>query len=288
MDVLGKVERLSIKVGEYGEVTLIDVMPRLIPTENATADYAIAEAARVSYGEGTKQMSNDETLIRYLMRHSHTSPFEMCELKFYLNIPIVVARQIIRHRTASVNEYSARYSTVKDQFFVPSEVRKQSTSNRQGSEGEVDPKVGESFIAYVEGVNQHLYESYMEFMEKGVTREQARMVLPLTTYTRMYWKIDLHNFFHFVLLRMDEHAQKETRDFARAMYELAKQVFPISCKAFEEYHLNAVKLTMLEVQAIQSDSLVLNSPNARERQEWEEKKKHLFGVSGWGSRASTD
>ncbi len=275
-DVMGGAGRWEIKVHEHGLVALVDVMPRLVPV-GKTADFAIVQAARVSYGEGTKQVNEDRGLIRYLARHRHTTPFEMVEFKFHHVMPIFVARQWIRHRTANVNEYSARYSVVRDRFFkpTPENVRRQSTSNRQGGDEAMDGATAREFLDYLDEVERS-YERYQHFMDKGVAREIARIALPASVYTEWYWKIDLHNLFHFLSLRMDPHAQQEIRDFANAMFELIKPIVPIAAEAFLDYNLGGLHLTRLEVEAMKSGQPI-DTTNKREAAEWEEKRKKLFG-----------
>jgi len=266
--------RWEIKVHDHGLVALVDVMPRLVP-EGKTADFAIVQAARVSYGQGTKQVSEDRGLIRYLSRHRHTTPFEMVEFKFHHVMPIFVARQWIRHRTANVNEYSARYSVVRDRFYHPSieTIRKQSGSNRQGGTEPVDEATAQEFLDYLTRAEEE-YASYEKLMEKGVAREIARIGLPVNVYTEWYWKIDLHNLMHFLSLRMDAHAQQEIRDYATAMFELIKPIVPIAAEAFVDYHLESMHLTRLEIEALKSGG-PLASDNKRENAEWDEKKKRL-------------
>ena len=206
-DVMDGAARMEVKIHEHGLVALVDVMPRLVP-QGQTADSAIVQAARVSYGQGTKKVSEDRGLIRYLLRHRHTTPFEMIEFKFHVVMPIFIARQWIRHRTANVNEYSARYSVVPDRFYVPSNdnVRAQSASNRQGGEAPVDVGTAEEFLGWLGEVEQQ-YERYQQMLDKGVTRELARIALPVNVYTEWYWKCDLHYTLHFLSLLMDSHAQ---------------------------------------------------------------------------------
>src|SRR5215213_5039830 len=251
-DVMGGSGRWEVKVHDHGLVALIDVMPRFAPV-GKTADYAIVQAARVSYGEGTKQVNEDTGLIRYLARHRHTTPFEMVEFKFHHVMPIFVARQWIRHRTANVNEYSARYSVVRDRFYHPSvdNVRKQSTSNRQGGEEQIDPTTAREFLDYLNDIERG-YSKYEQFLEKGVAREIARIALPASVYTEWYWKIDLHNLFHFLSLRMDAHAQQEIRDYANAMFALIRPIVPIAAQAFLDYNFGGMHLTRLEIEAIKS------------------------------------
>jgi thymidylate synthase (FAD) len=273
-DVMGGSARWEVKVHDHGLVALTDVMPRFAPA-GKTADFAIVQAARVSYGEGTKQVNEDTGLIRYLARHRHTTPFEMVEFKFHHVMPIFVARQWIRHRTANVNEYSARYSVVRDRFYHPSieNVRKQSTSNRQGGEEPMDAATAQDFLAYLDRVEKD-YEQYQKFIDRGVAREIARIALPASVYTEWYWKIDLHNLFHFLSLRMDAHAQQEIRDYADAMFELIRPIVPVAAQAFLDYNFGAVHLTRLEVEAMRTGQ-PLATPNKRENAEWDEKKRKL-------------
>lgn len=273
-DVMGNSARWEIKIHDHGLVALVDVMPRLAPA-GKTADYAIVQAARVSYGEGTKMVNEDRGLIRYLARHRHTTPFEMVEFKFHHCMPIFIARQWIRHRTANVNEYSARYSIVKDRFYRPSPdyIRKQSLTNRQGRDEMLDNATAEEFLAYLDRT-EALYADYEKLTEKGVAREIARIGLPVSVYTEWYWKIDLHNLMHFLSLRMDSHAQQEIRDYATAMYELIKPIVPIAAEAFIDYNLESMHLTRLEIDAIKSGQPI-NTSNKREAAEWEAKKARL-------------
>jgi len=273
-DVMGGAARWEVNVHDHGLVALVDVMPRLAPV-GKTADFAIVQAARVSYGEGTKKVNEDQGLIRYLARHRHTTPFEMVEFKFHHVMPIFIARQWIRHRTANVNEYSARYSVVRDRFYRPDieNVRKQSLSNRQGGEEPIDGATAQEFLDYLAKVEAS-YGDYQKLMDKGVARELARIGLPVNVYTEWYWKIDLHNLFHFLSLRMDAHAQQEIRDYATAMFNLIQPIVPIAAEAFLDYNLGAMHLTRLEIEAIRSGQ-PLNTQNKRETAEWEEKKKKL-------------
>jgi thymidylate synthase (FAD) len=273
-DVMDGAARWEIKVHDHGLVALVDVMPRFSP-EGKTADFAIVQAARVSYGQGTKQVNEDRGLIRYLARHRHTTPFEMVEFKFHQVMPIFVARQWIRHRTANVNEYSARYSVVRDRFYRPdvANVRQQSAANRQGGTEPADPKTAEEFCAWLDEMEKQ-YDRYQHFIDKGIAREMARIALPINVYTEWYWKIDLHNLFHFLSLRMDAHAQQEIRDYATAMFELVRPIVPIAAEAFLDYQLNSMHLTRLEIEALRTGK-PLESQNKRETEEWEAKRKKL-------------
>jgi thymidylate synthase (FAD) len=232
-----------IKVHEHGFVRLVDVMGD---------DSAIVQAARVSYGAGTKAINEDRGLIRYLMRHRHTTPFEMVEFKFHLKMPIFVARQWVRHRMASINEYSARYSEMKDEFYFPNtdDVRKQSKVNKQGSGVASETEVARDWMQWLRiGCSAQFYD-YMGAIKHGIARELARIGLPLNVYTEMYWKIDLHNLLHFLNLRMDKHAQKEIRDFANVIAGIVKQQCPLAYEAFEDYVLYAHTFSRQEMTYI--------------------------------------
>jgi thymidylate synthase (FAD) len=229
----------------HGYVVLVDYMGD---------DAAIVQAARVSYGAGTKSVRDDRGLVRYLMRHRHTTPFEMVELKLLVRLPIYVARQMIRHRTANVNEYSARYSVVPDEFDLPppGSVRRQSTRNRQGRGDALPPEVVDRFRTDLERVSADAYRSYTAALGAGVARETARLLLPLAYYTEWYWKSDLHNLFHFLSLRLDPHAQEEIRLYAAAVAEIARAVAPVATEAFEEFQLSGLALTRREQRAVRA------------------------------------
>jgi thymidylate synthase (FAD) len=199
----------------------------------------------------------------------------MVEFKFHHVMPIFVARQWIRHRTANVNEYSARYSVVRDRFYKPdaANVRLQSAGNRQGGQIPADPATAAEFCQWLDEMEKQ-YVRYQHFIDKGVSRELARIALPVNVYTEWYWKIDLHNLMHFLSLRMDEHAQKEIRDYATAMFELIKPIVPVAAEAFEDYQLNAVSLSRLEIESLRSGK-PLDSQNKRETEEWEQKRKRF-------------
>ncbi len=209
-------------------------------------DQAIVQAARVSYAAGTRTVSDDRTLIRYLLRHNHTTPFEMAEIKFLVRVPMDCWRQWIRHRTASINETSTRYSIAIDasQATPPDMWRRQAAKNRQGSEGMFDISTGRQLSAEECRLQQHAREVYRKRLDLGVAREQARKDLPLSTYTEAYWKIDLHNLLHFLNLRMDVQAQWEIRQYAETIgREIVRPMFPLVWEAFEDYLLSAVTLS---------------------------------------------
>jgi thymidylate synthase (FAD) len=213
-------------------------------------DSSIVQAARVSYGAGTKKVSDDRTLIRYLLRHRHTTPFEMAELKLLVRVPMDCWRQWIRHRTANVNEYSTRYSVAIDsaQATAPEQWRTQSSVNRQGSEGFLPADVGNTLTDSERAFQEAAEKLYFERLDAGVAREQARKDLPLCTYTEAYWKIDLHNLLHFLALRMDEHAQWEIRQYATTIGEqIVRPLFPVCWEAFEDYRRGAMFLSRLDV-----------------------------------------
>lgn len=234
----------KIPVLNDGFVCLVDVMGD---------DSSIVQAARVSYGEGTKRVSDDRTLIRYLMRHRHSTPFEMAELKFLVRVPMDCWRQWIRHRTANVNEYSTRYSVAIDsaQTTLPGEWRTQATSNRQGSDAPLAEDLGTRLTEEETAFQKHARDVYEARLEAGVAREQARKDLPLATYTEAYWKIDLHNLIHFLSLRMDSHAQWEIQEYSRAIGEaIVKPLFPVVWEAFEDYRQGAMFLTRLDKEVL--------------------------------------
>jgi thymidylate synthase (FAD) len=237
-------EPVEIDILDHGKVVLLDVFGN---------DARIAEAARRSYQKGTKQVNADRGLIRYLMRKRHTSPFEMAEVLFFLKLPILSARQLVRHRTANMNELSGRYSEMPEEFWIPEldDLGPQSKENNQGRAPMIDEIRAKMAQQHIKLASAQSYETYDRLLNvSNVSREVSRSVLPLNTYTELYWKCDLHNFFHFARLRMDHHAQKEIREMATAMYEAAKQFFPIAAEAFEDYILYAHTLSRLDLQLL--------------------------------------
>jgi len=216
-------------------------------------DESIVQAARVSYGRGTRKVQEDKALIRYLMRHRHTTPFEMCEIKLHVRVPMDTWRQWIRHRTANVNEYSTRYSIAIDsaQRTLPTAWRQQSTSKRQGSEGFLDKESGTELSESEAQLHEMARALYKERLDKGVAREQARKDLLLSTYTEAYWKIDLWNLLHFLGLRMDAHAQLEIRQYAETIgHQILSRWVPIAWAAFQDYQLDSVRLSSHDVQML--------------------------------------
>jgi len=228
---------------DHGFIRLVDYMG---------SDQAIVQAARVSYGVGTKKDRDDRGLIRYLMKNKHTTPFEMCEIKFHCKLPIFVARQWIRHRTANVNEYSARYSILEKEFFLPDpeEMRIQSKSNKQGRGEKLSDKEIQHGLALIEKGSENAYDAYEDLLAGGLSRELARMVLPLNYYTQWYWKIDLHNLLHFLKLRMDPHAQSEIRAYADRIACFLMTWVPISYEAFRDFQLENVELSKAQIEVI--------------------------------------
>ena len=246
-------------------------------------DADVVQAARVSYGAGTKTPSDDRGLIRYLMRHRHTTPFEMVEFKFHIRAPIFVARQWLRHRTASVNEMSARYSVVDTGYFLPETLRTQSSTNKQCSGQDLD---GTEFLLLKQKAACDLaFHTYDELLKKGCSRELARTHLPQSTYTEFYWKINLHNLLHFLKLRLDDHAQKEIRDLAEQVATHVKTLVPVTWEAFEDFELGAVTLSRLEVEALRTGAHMLG-PGATKREENEFKEKIIL-LSNAGPRGES-
>ncbi len=239
---------IPVPVLDHGFIRVIDYMGD---------DAAVVQAARVSYGRGTKKVQDDAGLINYLMRHRHTTPFEMCEIKYHVKLPIFVARQWIRHRTANVNEYSARYSILDKEYYIPApgQLAAQSSANRQGRgavlEGEEAARVLDilkgdaerTYGHYEEMLNQDSGGSVLDDGRSGLARELARMNLTLNTYTQWYWKIDLHNLLHFLSLRADPHAQYEIRAYADAMMDLLRRWVPLTAAAFEDYRMGGAALS---------------------------------------------
>ncbi|MEL0246671.1 MAG: FAD-dependent thymidylate synthase [Alphaproteobacteria bacterium] len=245
---LDKVLYKPFKVLDHGFVRVIDYMGD---------DSSIVQAARVSYGKGTKKLNQDKNLINYLLSHRHTTPFEMNEIKFHIKLPIFIARQWIRHRTANVNEYSARYSILDNEFYIPkaNDVKPQSQLNNQGREGEIEKDLKKHYLSLIKENAKINFSSYKHLLnvdedgntldEKrpGIARELARMVLPLSSYTQWYWKIDLHNLMHFLALRFDDHAQYEIRVYAKVMLDLVKKWVPLTYDAFIRNRVNSLTLS---------------------------------------------
>ena len=229
----------AIKCLDKGFVRLVDSMG---------GDDAIVQAARVSYGQGTSKVSQDRGLIRYLMRHRHTTPFEMVEFKFHCKMPIFVARQWVRHRTANINEYSLRYSEARDEFYFPDpeHIQFQSALNKQGRSGEVPLELKQKVLDYFKEISERSFTMYQELNEAGIARELARSLLPVNIYTEWYWKNDLHNLLHFIGLRSDSHAQYEIRVYSDAMTEFVKAVAPFAWEAYQDYVVHGMRFSRIE------------------------------------------
>lgn len=274
-----------IPVLDHGFIRVVDYMGD---------DAAIVQAARVSYGRGTKQVSQDKGLINYLMRHWHSTPFEMCEIKFHVKLPIFVARQWIRHRTANVNEYSARYSIMDKEFYIPTPemLSPQSKKNHQGrAEGTaLSPAESARVLEILKGDSERVYGHYEELMnasadgnvldveKSGIARELARMNLTMNYYTQWYWKIDLHNLMHFLMLRADNHAQYEIRAYADAMIDVVKKWVPFAHEAFEEHRLHGVRLSrsgMGVVKRMIAGETVTQETSGLTKREWDELQASL-------------
>ena len=299
VDELDSFLGVPFSVLDDGFVRVIDYMG---------SDESVVQAARISYGQGTKKVREDRGLIRYLMRHRHTTPFEMCEIKLHVRVPMDCWRQWIRHRTANVNEYSTRYSEAIDaaQRTAPSEWRFQNTGNRQGSSEAVPSTVGDDLSQREEELQKFSRDVYQERLDSGVAREQARKDLPLSTYTEAYWKIDLHNLLHFLSLRMDQHAQQEIRSYANVIgNDIVAKWCPIVWEAFLDYRINAHVFSGVEYSLVQ-EIITGNNQTAvklaeetgmlsygkkgivrsREREEFEEKLTSLGLDIPWSSDAS--
>lgn len=263
---------------DHGFIRVIDYMGD---------DNAIVQAARVSYGKGTKKVNEDAGLINYLMRHRHSTPFEMCEIKFHIKLPIFIARQWIRHRTANVNEYSARYSILDKEFYIPplEQLSAQSQSNRQGRGEVLQGEEAARVLALLRQDSELCYEHYQEMLNQdetgnvlnpdrtGLARELARMNLNLNYYTQWYWKVDLHNLMHFLSLRADSHAQYEIQVYAKAMIDILKRWVPVTYEAFMDYRVNSTPLSgkaMVVVKQLIKGKTPTQEQSGMGKREWTE------------------
>lgn len=273
-----------IPVLDHGFIRVIDYMGD---------DSAIVQAARVSYGKGTKKVNEDAGLINYLLRHRHSTPFEMCEIKFHVKLPIFIARQWIRHRTANVNEYSARYSILDKEFYIPAadQLAAQSTSNRQGRGDLVEGAEARRVFDLLKQDSEQVYDHYIEMLNedengqpikpdnKGLARELARMNLTLNYYTQWYWKVDLHNFMHFLSLRADSHAQYEIRVYAQAMLDVFKRWLPITYEAFMNYRVGGAAISAKGLAALRkmlAGETVTQEASGMGKGEWAEFQKFVI------------
>jgi thymidylate synthase (FAD) len=270
---------------DHGFIRVVDYMGN---------DSSIVQAARVSYGKGTKKLNEDRGLINYLMRHRHTTPFEMCDIKFHIKLPIFIARQWIRHRTASINEYSARYSVLEDEFYIPApkNIAAQSKKNHQGRDEDkrLSHEEQNRILEILKTDSRNGYNHYLEMMNEdkngniideskdGVARELARMNLSLNCYTEWYWKINLHNLFHFLALRADSHAQYEIREYANIMLDMVQKWVPHAYTAFEKYRMGGKEFSRDEInlikQLIKGNKVTQENSNLSKR-EWGELKELL-------------
>jgi thymidylate synthase (FAD) len=260
----------ALPVLDHGFVRVIDYMGD---------DAAIVQAARVSYGAGTRHVSNDEGLIRYLMRHWHSTPFEMCEIKLHVKLPVFVARQWIRHRTANVNEYSARYSILDREFYIPApeNLAAQSSVNNQGRGAVLEGAEAARVLAILKDDAGRAYDNYEAMLsqdgQQGLARELARMNLPMNIYTQWYWKTDLHNLFHFLRLRADHHAQYEIRVYAEAIAQVVADWVPLAYRAFEDFRMGAVQFSAAGMDCLRrmlSGEDVRQQTSGLSRREWAE------------------
>ena len=262
---------------DHGFIRVVDYMGN---------DSAVVQAARVSYGAGTRKVREDQGLIRYLIRHRHTTPFEMCEIKFHVKLPIFVARQWIRHRTANINEYSARYSILDNEFYIPApeHLARQSSTNRQGRGSVLEGSQALTVMRMLRDDATRAHAHYVEMMDisgdekdqadsPGLARELARMNLTLNFYTQWYWKVNLHNFMHFLSLRGDQHAQYEIRAYANVMLEILKKWVPDTFDAFSDYRLGATELSaksIIVLRKMLAGEKVVQSDSGLSKREWRE------------------
>ena len=260
---------------DHGFVRVIDYMGD---------DAAICQAARVSYGKGTKSVSNDAGLIRYLMRHWHSTPFEMCEIKLHVKLPVFVARQWIRHRTANVNEYSARYSILDREFYIPApdHLAAQSTTNNQGRGEALQGEEAERVLRLLQEDSMRAYDHYEDMIsqdgQQGLARELARMNLPANVYTQWYWKVDLHNLLHFLRLRADHHAQYEIRVYAEELCKIVADWVPAAYGAFEDYRMGGASLSAKGLDCIRrmlKGEEVTQETSGMSKGEWREFQEML-------------
>jgi thymidylate synthase (FAD) len=273
-----------LPVLDHGFVRLVDYLG---------GDQRIVQAARVSYGEGTKTTREDKGLIHYLLRNLHTSPFEQVIMTFHCKLPIFVARQWIRHRTARLNELSGRYSVMRDEFYVPDDTRvqAQSADNKQGSGASLPTDIARRVLKLIADGQERAYRDYKALIDDEVARELARINLPLSLYTEWYWQIDLHNLFHFLRLRLDPHAQYEIREYALAMARCAQAVAPLAYEAFEEYILQGARLSRRELKLVRqllkqggiNESTDLTEFTKLNKRRLAEFRQKIWGLDGEGT-----
>ena len=272
----------TIQILDHGFIRVVDYMG---------SDSAIVQAARVSYGKGTKKVNEDQALINYLMRHNHSTPFEMCEIKLHIKLPIFVARQWVRHRTANINEYSARYSIASEDFYLPrpEHIMGQSLSNKQGRNEAVNQEISDEVQKIINDTSKNSYIKYMKLLDLGknmnpnkvgIARELARITLNLNYYTEWYWKIDLNNLLHFLKLRLDANAQYEIRIYAEEISKILKKWVPLTHAAFVNYQKESMFLSKIEqeiLKKIMANKKIITKPDNISIREWQEflNKIHL-------------
>ncbi|QEK37850.1 FAD-dependent thymidylate synthase [Candidatus Cytomitobacter indipagum] len=269
VESLEKIIGQETKILDKGFIRVIDYMGD---------DAAIVQAARISYGKGTKSVSNDKSLIKYLLRNEHTSVFEMCEIKLHIKAPIFVARQWLRHRTANVNEYSARYSEMESDFYLPemNHITGQNMSNKQARGGHIDQSIQKKSQEKINQINEDSYKAYQELIEDEVAREVARGVLPTNLYTQFYWKIDLNNLLRFIKLRSSSHAQFEIREYAIAIKNILKAWVPFTYEAFDNYNqISLSKDGIKIVQALSNNENINQEDTNMSKNEWNELMKNI-------------
>lgn len=263
---LEKILQQEFRLLDHGFIRVVDYMGD---------DSSIVQAARVSYGEGTKKISEDRALIHYLLRNRHDSPFEMCELKMHIKCPFFVARQWMRHRSGHYNETSARYSIVDKDYYIPesNQVAYQSKGNKQGREKIVEDKLNQEFLQQSTLASENARTLYDYFLEENISRELVRCLIPMNYYTEFYWKVDLRNLMHFIKLRSDIHAQYEIRVYAMQLLEIIKLWVPMTYEAFEKYSLNGVYLSKMEDELLKKrlkGEKILFEESGLSKREWEE------------------
>ena len=266
VELMNRMVGKAIKVLDHGFIRVVDYMGD---------DAAVVQAARVSYGKGTKTFNEDAGLINYLMRHKHTTPFEMCELKLHVKLPIFVARQWIRHRTGSFNEYSARYSIMDKEFYTPSNenLGLQSACNKQGTEGRLDETVANTAIKDIVSHSNYAYDLYQQMIEGGISREIARMVLPINIYSQWYWKVDLKNLLDFLKLRTNPHAQYEIRVYAEEIEKILSQWLPITYSAYKNHTKDGVSFSskaMKVMKSMMAGDMMDQETSGLSKREWDE------------------
>ena len=270
-----KTEDNLIKCLNHGFVRLVDSMGD---------DQRIVDTARVSYGKGTKKLSEDKSLIAYLIEHKHTSPLEQVVFTFHIKMPIFIARQHLRHRTARANEYSGRFSEMADEYYVPpaSRMKFQSKSNKQGSDSETIEHA-DNWVSEINHNAESTFNLYKDLLDTGLARETARINLPLSTYTQFYWQMDLHNLMHYIKLRMDSHAQEEIRVYAKAMLQLIRPIVPLAVEAYEEYSFGSVTFSKTEMRILR-ELLALSVDEDGALQNWKPLIKMAAYNNDWSER----